>query len=347
MDEANNQSTDNEEHKPIVSPAKRAETVRTSSNTTRQPAGLPTDDVSILRAEPKEDIDTITILIPGNEKPTVFRNKEVILIGRRDEMLNFHPEVDLTDYYGVLMGVSRKHAEITLKGGQCFIKDLNSSNGSWLNEVIMVPGNTYPLKNGDQVRFGKLLLLVHLSSSKGSDYTNVLPMTDVRDMATVQFIDKTDTARFMQEGMTPSYLGDTLGNYLRGIATIQQLIRQLQEKASPPIAIHRVQVDELKHTIDVDMLNASDVVKFLYEEMPSVLMEKQQAFMNRQANKADHGAKTWLTNEVIEEIASLMISTLVAKFLKEKRDQYVEQLSVTLAPMVKSNLRIRAVIPFK
>jgi pSer/pThr/pTyr-binding forkhead associated (FHA) protein len=287
----------------------------------------------------------VTILIPGNDKPSIFRNKERLVIGRRDDMLNFFPEVDLTDHYGVLMGVSRKHAEITLKNGQCFIQDLSSSNGTWLNEVMMVGGNTYPLKNGDQVRLGKLLLLIYLSSSQDADSSAAMPTADVRDVMTVHFADKSETSRLIADGMTPSYLADTLGVYLRAIAALQRTVRQAQEQSAPPVVIRRIQMDEAKHTIQVDILNANDIINFLHDTLPVIVIEKQQAFMkSRSAQSEIPTTAGWLTDAVFTDVADRMLSELVFKFLQDKRVGYLERLSKILIPVLKSQLRIIRVI---
>lgn len=338
------------ENSPVE--ADRNATVRTSSNTTRQPAQFPPDDPLLVGQPAAEKIDTISILVPGNEKPSVFRNKESLIIGRRDDMLSFFPEIDLTDHYGVLMGVSRKHAEITLKNGQCFIQDLNSSNGTWLNEVMMVAGNTYPLKNGDQVRLGKLLLLVYLSASEGAGTTEMgmreaIPTADVRDVMTVQFMDKSETSRLVVDGMTPSYLADTLGVYLRAIAALQRTIRQAQEQLSAsPVVIRRIQMDEARQAISVDILNASDVIRFLHDTLPTIVIEKQQAYLKAKAvDPGTFAGAGWLTDMVFKDVADAMLRELVFKFLQDKRVGYVERLSKILMPILKSNLRITAVIP--
>jgi DNA-binding winged helix-turn-helix (wHTH) protein len=52
--------------------------------------------------------------------------------------------------------VSRRHAQITVRGGEATIEDLGSQNGTWVNEC-RVEGPT-PLTDGDRIRFG----LVHV-----------------------------------------------------------------------------------------------------------------------------------------------------------------------------------------
>src|SRR5215213_2601297 len=68
------------------------------------------------------------------------------LIGRESRQL---PLTDNT--------CSRRHAELFPRGGEWILKDLGSSNGSYVNGVRV--DNTYTLKLGDQIRVGKTILV--------------------------------------------------------------------------------------------------------------------------------------------------------------------------------------------
>jgi pSer/pThr/pTyr-binding forkhead associated (FHA) protein len=39
------------------------------------------------------------------------------------------------------------------------LEDLNSTNGSFLNEARLAPGQPVPLQNGDQIRLGTLVMV--------------------------------------------------------------------------------------------------------------------------------------------------------------------------------------------
>jgi pSer/pThr/pTyr-binding forkhead associated (FHA) protein len=87
--------------------------------------------------------------------------KEVV-IGRLDASHAVFPDVDLTNEQGTEKGVSRRHARISRRDDQVFIEDLNSLNGTFLNATRLVPELPYPLKGGDQVQLGKLILTIDL-----------------------------------------------------------------------------------------------------------------------------------------------------------------------------------------
>ncbi len=54
--------------------------------------------------------------------------------------------------------VSREHAVITVQDGCCTIRDLGSSNGTWVNEVKLGYDEPVPLAAGDRVRFAARLV---------------------------------------------------------------------------------------------------------------------------------------------------------------------------------------------
>ena len=83
-----------------------------------------------------------------------------LIIGRGDgtAKLGF---VDLSDHNALVEGVSRRHAQLVRdENGQILISDLNSSNGTYLNEVLLSPDQLYPLDNGDVLRLGTLIIHV-------------------------------------------------------------------------------------------------------------------------------------------------------------------------------------------
>jgi len=90
----------------------------------------------------------VLTIIQGPDKGRIFElpDDEPQLLGRSSEAL---PLTDST--------VSRRHAEMTPDGGQWFVRDLGSQNGTWVNGVRI--DGRIKLKPGDQVRTGATLLI--------------------------------------------------------------------------------------------------------------------------------------------------------------------------------------------
>lgn len=84
--------------------------------------------------------------------------KTELTIGRSDPVRGVFPDVDLTSHGGDTGGVSRLHARLILQGEQLHIEDLNSTNYTFLNRQRLQPEQRYPVKSGDEVRLGLVIL---------------------------------------------------------------------------------------------------------------------------------------------------------------------------------------------
>jgi hypothetical protein len=86
--------------------------------------------------------------------------KDNILIGRADPTSSRQPDVDLNPYDAVELGVSRRHAKIERNGNILSLIDLNSSNGTFVNGRRLASGQGYILRDGDEIRIGKLVMVI-------------------------------------------------------------------------------------------------------------------------------------------------------------------------------------------
>ena len=84
--------------------------------------------------------------------------KTELTIGRSDPVRGVFPDVDLTSHGGDTGGVSRLHARLILQGEQLHIEDLNSTNYTFLNRQRLQPEQRYPVKSGDEIRLGLVIL---------------------------------------------------------------------------------------------------------------------------------------------------------------------------------------------
>ena len=84
-------------------------------------------------------------------------------IGRWDADSGIFPDVDL-DSDDPEAKVSRRHARITRRGGQYYIEDLGSTNGTFINRGRrLLPGDRQPLHDGDEIIIGKTFLRFHVT----------------------------------------------------------------------------------------------------------------------------------------------------------------------------------------
>jgi hypothetical protein len=89
--------------------------------------------------------------------------KAVIIIGREDPVSGVFPDIDLDPHGGHEAGVGRRHAQLTVQGGQVYVEDLDSVNGTAVNRQRVPPHKPHPLNSGDEIRFGKMALIYYAS----------------------------------------------------------------------------------------------------------------------------------------------------------------------------------------
>ena len=85
---------------------------------------------------------------------------EGYIIGRSDSQSTPPPDIDLAKYNGRERGVSRRHAAIVQYRGDIFLVDLDSVNGTSINDIRVTPDVPYPIEDGDRVTFGDLVITV-------------------------------------------------------------------------------------------------------------------------------------------------------------------------------------------
>ncbi|MFN8374351.1 MAG: FHA domain-containing protein [Anaerolineae bacterium] len=85
-----------------------------------------------------------------------------IVIGRSSEQSAMHPDIDLASFQAAEMGVSRLHISMRYDADHnaIHIYDLGSSNGSYLNNQRLNAHEVRFLRDGDQLRLGRMVLQV-------------------------------------------------------------------------------------------------------------------------------------------------------------------------------------------
>ncbi len=89
-----------------------------------------------------------------------------ILVGRLDAAHGIFPELNMTTDGGLEHGVSRRHARIYTHEGMCFVEDLDSTNGTFLNDERLTPYLPYAFRDGDLLMFGTMRLRVHVFTNR-------------------------------------------------------------------------------------------------------------------------------------------------------------------------------------
>jgi hypothetical protein len=86
--------------------------------------------------------------------------KTELIWGRKDLVAHVNPDFDLTPYNGAALGVSRQHARLFYEHGQLYIEDKGSTNHTQVQGRQLTPSTSQPLRSGDEIRLGRLVLIV-------------------------------------------------------------------------------------------------------------------------------------------------------------------------------------------
>ena len=93
-------------------------------------------------------------------QPVAMQEEEAFILGRVSaEIKTREPLADLTSL-GIDYGISRTHALIRKTKDGYQITDLNSSNGTWLENDRLIPQKPYDVDSGDRIRMGRLNVLI-------------------------------------------------------------------------------------------------------------------------------------------------------------------------------------------
>ncbi len=101
----------------------------------------------------------VALFVTGQKRPILLEKRDEILLGR-EPMRPGEPPV-LDPKQGIQLGVSRHHASINFTDGVYAVKDLDSTNGTFLNGKKLLAQLPYMLQSGDQLRLGALVIYVY------------------------------------------------------------------------------------------------------------------------------------------------------------------------------------------
>lgn len=90
-----------------------------------------------------------------------------LTVGRRSNIASRHIDIDMEDYDKGIFGVSRFHAMIIPDDRHgLIIKDMQSTNGTYVNGKKVKSNETYPLADGDFIKFANLKVQIFFEKEK-------------------------------------------------------------------------------------------------------------------------------------------------------------------------------------
>jgi hypothetical protein len=104
---------------------------------------------------------SIMVRIQNHADPIKLAPKDELMLGRADVRSEWMPDLDMSSFDGAEMGVSRRHAAIRRGENTLMLVDLGSVNGTHLNGQRLTPNQPRVLRDGDEVRMGKLVFHIY------------------------------------------------------------------------------------------------------------------------------------------------------------------------------------------
>lgn len=122
--------------------------------------GAFTSEPTVVPASPPSPSSspTISLVVINSGRRITLDASDDLLVGRKDNQRGIYPDVDLGLDGGYDAGVSRRHAIISPMGAGFAIEALASANGTFVNGQRLPPQTATPLRHGDELRFGTLIL---------------------------------------------------------------------------------------------------------------------------------------------------------------------------------------------
>ncbi len=105
--------------------------------------------------------------VAGHDEPLRIRPYHApMIIGRYAPESSIVPDINLEPYGAAQCGMSRLHAELTRRGNALILSDMNSVNHTYVNGEELSVKETRALQDGDELRFGTLVVRVQFGTEK-------------------------------------------------------------------------------------------------------------------------------------------------------------------------------------
>ena len=134
---------------PLPSVPVTTESVATSVNTSPPVPGLQPTGVAKTQLQQQS---ARLIHVQTDTPMELPRSLSVVHIGKPNDLVP--PDIDVSGFANSEI-VSRVHANLRVEGDACYLEDVGSSNGTYVNNTPLPKGNRHRLRPGDRISLGK------------------------------------------------------------------------------------------------------------------------------------------------------------------------------------------------
>jgi len=285
----------------------------TGMTTIATPAMAAVDILQPLAQPLAINIDEVVFLVAGKKNPIKLKmrqGQQEIMIGRQVEG-EPAPDLDLSDAGEVAGSVSRRHARLLFSGEQPTIEDLNSTNGTWLNETRLLAYEPHPLRMGDLLRLGQQYMFVYFSTGA----------------RTVDRITLTDKSYGLAQGLTPHRFNQHIGGYLEALADLQKVLNQITGQAAAEIHISEFSFSTETTVARLTLTGASQTIQLILEHIHPWRQQYEQQItpLWRNASNSSNIHEGPLKDALLL-LAKTILWELVPNLVETTQEIYVQQL---------------------
>lgn len=104
----------------------------------------------------------LLLSVSGAKSPIPLRMQDILegTVGRSSTKSSYIPDIDLAEFRAAELGVSREHAKLRYQNNTITLTDLGSVNHSYVNGQRLHAHEVRVLRDGDEVRLGRLTIRV-------------------------------------------------------------------------------------------------------------------------------------------------------------------------------------------
>lgn len=108
--------------------------------------------------------NVVILQVENDETPIVVQLRSELVLGRVTEQSDTTTYLNLTPYGAQEQGVSRRHARLLRDGKEVYLMDLNSTNGTQLNDEPLPSSVEKRLRDGDKLTLGRMRVYVYFKT---------------------------------------------------------------------------------------------------------------------------------------------------------------------------------------
>ena len=202
-------------------------------------------------------------------------------------------------------GVSRHHAKVMVENGQCFVMDLQSRNGTRVNNIVVT---RRPLDDGDEISLGKFTIKFSKTSEEhvqidetkdnlSNPGTFIRPISDIRKIIPDAALSGTSVPVAKEPAA------------IRDIQKSNQILQVLIAVAKSLLTVQPLEeVLNLVMNLIFDHLPAERGFLMLYDEETKELTPKVVKYRNPDADSSKITISRTMTNKVFQDKVSILTS---------------------------------------